>query len=247
MSLDVAAIVFSLLFSGLESTVTKLAAGIDELKLNSFQSASADLRDEGLSEDEWSLLGTDAATLDQEEVVLNDTVVREASQRSDGLLGEISGGHGVVLATFVSDTSADSVHLLVDLSSVMVTHLTTSGDGELNLGRMPSTDTTNSSQTSMGLSWQSSDTESVCDAFVTLTLSDTDDINHLVLVEDVGDADFLLEVVISEFDLVFDGTTVDLDFNEVSLLLSEVDEVLLGVDQDSDNGAIGVRVRGCLG
>jgi len=218
--------------------VTELAAGINELKINDFQSVSVSLRKKGLSEDEWSLLWSDAATLDEEEIVLDDTVVWETSQRSDGLFSQIGSSAGVVLSTFVSDTSTNSVYLLVDFSSVVVTVLTGSGNSPHNLSRMPSTDTSDSSETSVGLSWQSSDTESVSNTFVSATLGDTNDVDHFVITEDGSDSDFLFEVLVGEVDLLGDGASVDLDFEEVGLLLSQGQKVVLGVDKDSDNSAV---------
>jgi len=218
--------------------VTELTGGIDELKVNFFQSGSSNLGNEGLSEGEDSLLRTDAATLDEEEIILDDTVVGETTQRSDGLFGKISTSTGVVLSAFVSDTLSDSVYLLVDFGSVMVTVLTRSGNGPGDLSRMPSTDATDSSKTSVSLSGESLGSESVGGTFVTSTLSDTDNIDHFVLLEDVINAELLFEVGVSPVDLGRDITTVDLNFLEVSLLLSKVEEVHLGVDEDSDDGAV---------
>jgi len=225
-------------FSSLESTVTHLGGGIDELKVDLFKSSSANLGNQTLSQDKGSLLGTDTATLDEDEVLLDDTVVGEATQRSDGLFGQISSSGSVVSTTFVLNTDTDSVDLLVHFSSVMVTQLTGSGDGESYSGRMPSSDTTDLSETSMGLSGESLGTESGSDTFVTLTLGNTENVNHFILVDDLGDSDFLFEVLSGEIDLLGDGTTVNLDFKNVSLLLSKVKLIELGVDDNSDNLAV---------
>jgi len=218
--------------------VTDLTGGIDEFKVDLFKGGSANLRNQRLSQDEGSLLGTDTATLDEDEVLLDDTVVGEATQRSDGLFGQIVNSGSVVNTTFISDTNTDSVDFLVHIGSVVITQLTGSSDGESNSGRMPSTDTTDSSKTSMGLSGKSLGSESLSDTRVTLTLGNTEDINHFVLVEDLGDSDFLFEVRLGEVDLLGDGTTVDLDFEDVSLLLSKVELIHLGVDDNSDNLAV---------
>lgn len=222
-------------FSSLESTVTHLGGGIDELKVDLFKSSSTNLGNQTLSQDEGSLLGTNTATLDEDEIFSDDTVVRETTQRSDGLFGQISSSRGVVSTTFVLDTNTDSVDLLVHFSSVVVTQLTSSGNGESYSGRMPSSDTSDLSETSMGLSGKSLGSESGGDTFVTLTLSNTEDINHFVLVDDLGDSDFLFKVLLSEVNLLSDGTTVNLDFEDVSLLLSKVELIHLSVDDDSDD------------
>jgi len=139
-------------FSSLESTVTDLGGSIDELKVDLFKSSSADLRNQALSNNKGSLLGSNAATLDENIILLDDTVVRETTQRSDGFFSQIVSSGSVVSTTFVLDTNTDSIDFLVHFSSVVVTQLTGSSDGESNSGRMPSTDTSDSSETSMGLS-----------------------------------------------------------------------------------------------
>jgi hypothetical protein len=222
-------------FSSLESTVTDLGGGIDELKVDLFKGSSGNLGNQRLSKDEGSLLGADAATLDEDEVFSDDTVMGETTQRSDGLFGQISSSGSVVSTTFVLNTNTDSVDLLVHFGSMMVTQLTGSGDGESYSGRMPSTDTTDLSETSMGLSGESLGTESGGDTFVTLTLGNTQNVNHFVLVDNLGNSDFLFEVLSGEIDLLGDSTTVNLDFEDVSLLLSDVDLIQLGVDDNSDN------------
>jgi len=74
-------------FDSLESTVTDLGSGIDELKVDLFKSSSGDLGNQTLSQDKGSLLGTDTATLDEDEIFSDDTVVGETTQRSNILLG----------------------------------------------------------------------------------------------------------------------------------------------------------------
>ena len=49
---------------------------------------------------------------------------------------------------------------------------------------VPGTDASNLTQTSVGLTRQASDAPTGDNAFITFTLSDGDDVNHLVLLED---------------------------------------------------------------
>lgn len=218
--------------------MTKLGGGIDELEVDLFEGSSGDLREQALSEDEGSLLGADTATLDQDEVFIDNTVVGETTEGSDVLFSQIVGSGGVVGLFVISDTLTDSVDFLVHFGSVVITSLTSSGNLESNSGRMPSTDTTDLSETSMGLSGESLGAESGSDTFVTLTLGNTEDIDHFVLVEDLGNSDFLFEVLSGEIDLLGDGTTVDLDFEDMSSLLSKVELVQLSVNDNSDNLAV---------
>jgi len=215
--------------------VTNLGGGIDELEVDLFKGSSGDLREQALSDDASSLLGADGATLNEDEVFVNDTVVGETTQGSDVLFGQIVGSGGVVGLFVVSDTDTDSVDFLVHFGSVVITALTSSGNLESNSGRMPSTDTTDLSETSMGLSGESLGTESGSNTFVTFTLGDTEDIDHFILVEDLGNSDFLFEVLSGEINLLGDSTTVDLDFEDMSSLLSKVKLVQLSVNDNSDN------------
>jgi len=63
-------------------------------------------------------------------------------------------------------------------------------------------------------------------------------VDHFVLVDDLGNSDFLFEVLSGEVDLLSDVTTVNLDFKNVSLLLSKVELIQLSVDDDSDDLAV---------
>jgi hypothetical protein len=218
--------------------VTQFGGGIDELEVDLFEGSSRDLREQALSEDDSSLLGADTATLDQDEIFIDNTVVGETTEGSDVLFGQIVGSGGVVGLFVISDTDTDSVDFLVHFGSVVITSLTSSGNLESNSGRMPSTDTTDLSETSMGLSGESLGAESGSDTFVTLTLGNTEDIDHFVLVEDLGNSDFLFEVLSGEINLLGDSTTVDLDFEDMSSLLSKVELVQLGVDNNSDDLAV---------
>jgi hypothetical protein len=120
--------------------------------------------------------------------------------------------------------------------------LTSSGDAVSDSSWMPASDTTDSSETSVGLSWQSLGSPSGGCTFESLTLGDTDDVEHFVLLEDLADFDFLFKVGSGEIDFLSNGfTTVDLDFEDVSLLLSEVKEIELSVDDDSDDLAKKMR------
>ena len=72
---------------------------------------------ERLAEGDYALLGARDGTLEHQVVVLDDTVVGEATHRRDGLLGDVGVGRGVTLV--VSGT--DTVDLLVELRTVVVT------------------------------------------------------------------------------------------------------------------------------
>lgn len=226
-----------LLLEGLELAVTHLGGGIDELNLNLLGGGVLGLSEVALSQDDGSLAGTHDATLHHDEVLVDDTVVGEAAKRSDVLVDGVGLGGGVVLGS-ADDTSADSVDLLVELSSAVVAELTGTGDGPLDGSGMPSTDTTDLAETSVGLAGQAGHTESLDDTGGSLTAGHTDGVDHLVLVEDLTDGDLTLELGDSPLDLLGDVATVDLDLEEVSLALSEVELGELGGGEDADDLAV---------
>jgi len=185
-----------------------------------------------------SLSWSHDGTLDKEEIVVDDTVMWETTEWGDVLDMWIVLGRGIVVNT-TEGTSSDLVYLLVKLCSVVVTQVTDSSNSPLNSRWMPSTDTSNLSETSMSLSWKSGNLESLDNTLSSLTSGNGNGINHLILVENISDLDVLLEVVDGPLNLILNLATVDLDFHNVSFLLSEVP--LLGNvsgAKNSDNRAV---------
>lgn len=90
----------------------------------------------------------------------------------------------------------------------------------------------------MRLSGKLLGTPSSSDTSVSVTLGNSNDIDHLVLLEDGADVNRLLEKTVTEFDLVGDGATVDLDFHQVCLLLLQWRLGDLCVGEDADDCAV---------
>jgi len=81
-----------------------------------------------------------------------------------------------------------------------------------------------------------SDTPSFNDTSKSVTFSDTDNINDFVLSENLIDSDLFFKESISEVDFVSDFSSVDLDFENVVFLLSQIGhQVVLSVGNNSDN------------
>merc|ERR1719422_2933189 len=89
----------------------------------------------------------------------------------------------------------------------MVSLLTSSWNGELDSAWMPSSNTGNLSQTFVGLPWQLLGVPSAGNALETMTLGYPNDVNHLILVEDGGHRDLLLEVVPGKLNLIGNGSS----------------------------------------
>merc|ERR1711972_385021 len=139
---------------GLEPSVTKLGGGVDELEVDLLQSSLLGVGQERLTQSQQPLLGSNAATLDHQEVLLDLSVMREATHGVDRLVRQIVVGAGVVLdqlSVLHLETLGQPVDLLVDLSPVVVALLTGPGHGGLDPAGMPGSDTSDLPQTLVGL------------------------------------------------------------------------------------------------
>ena len=220
-----------LLLDSLETAVTIFGRGVDELDVEGLQVRSLVGGDETLSEGDRSLSRTGHAALDHQPVLVDLSVVREAAHRGDALLREICVSGGGVDVSLLADAK-DS---LVDLGTVVITLLTSAGYCVTHTSRVPSTDTGDLTETSVGLTRQASDAPTTDDTGKTVTAGSGADVDDLALREELGDLDFLLEKSLSEFNLGGDITSVDLDLEKVRNLCSELDLANLGVGKHSDN------------
>ena len=154
--------------------------------------------------------------------------------RCDGLLVRIELSRSITLIS----TLANTVNLVVDRSTMMITILTSTSNSPLDVGRMPGTNTSDLSETLVCLSWKLLGSPSACNTGETVTLGDSDNINNLILLEDRVDANWLLEETVSEGNLVSNATSVDLNLHQMSLLLLKRSEADLGVGENTDNSAV---------
>jgi len=248
LSLDVLSLLLewaherALLVQGLEATVSNLGRGVDEFQFDLLHVLALVVGDEWASKHNRALPASHARALDDEELVLDFTIVGKSSKRGDGLLGEISGGAGLVLDDFLAldlgVSLSDTVDLFVDLDSVVVTLLTSARDGVANAGWMPSTDTGNLSETSMRLSGELLGAPSRGHTLASMTLGNSDAVNVLVLFEHGSHRDWLLKQSSGKVDLVGYISSVDLELENVSLLLLQWEALHLGMSNESDNGAV---------
>ena len=162
--------------------------------------------------------------------------MREATHGSDVLLSQVMISHGTV--SLLLEGLADAVDLLVDLSAVVVAELTSTRNRERDTGGVPSANTGDLSATSVGLATQHLYAPTLDNTSVTLTLGDTDAVKHLILGEDGGDGNFLLKHVEAEADLVSDGSTVDLNIDDVGSLLASAGLADLSVADGADRRAV---------
>mmetsp|Transcript_11509 Transcript_11509/g.20409 ORF Transcript_11509/g.20409 Transcript_11509/m.20409 type:complete len:340 (-) Transcript_11509:325-1344(-) len=225
----------SLLLAGLEATVTELGGGIDELELDLLQGIAAGLGDQAAAQSDSALLATWHGALDHEEVLLDHTILHKATHGSDVLLGHIK-----VCGCAVAGLAllAYPVDLLVDLRAMEEAHLSGAGNSPLDTSRVPRTNASHLTQTTMGLARQTGHTPALHHTLSTVTLGDSNGVDHLVALEDGVNRHLLLEQAVGEVDLLGDVTTVDLNLHEVSLLLAEAQLLDLGVSQHTDDNRV---------
>ena len=96
--------------------MTNLGGGVNELDVELLGLPGLGGWEDGLTEHNWSLLGSSNTSLDEHEVLVDLSVVRESSQWSDVLLNGIGSSGSVVLGS-TNCTGSNSVHLLVKLGS----------------------------------------------------------------------------------------------------------------------------------
>jgi hypothetical protein len=169
-----------LLGEGLESSVSVLGRGVDEFDIEFLGHPGLGGGEDGLSEDERSLASTNDSTLDEDEIFIDNTVVRESTDRGDVLLNGISLAHSVG-GLSSAGTGTDSVDFLVHLSSRVVTQLSASSNSPLDCSGMPGSDTSDLTETSVRFTLQSFDSVSLDDTGHTVTASDSDGVNDLVV------------------------------------------------------------------
>lgn len=227
---------------GLVATMTEFGRSVDELESDLFVCRTRGLWLAGLAKGENTLLGTDSATLDEDEVLLDFTIVWETTQWCDSLFSWIGFCCGIevgCLALSFLNTTGDAVDLLVHLGTVVVTILTCAGNREEHSGWVPGTNTGDLAKTLVCLSWELLSSPSVGDTFVSVTLGDTGNVDHFRFRKDLLDGNSLFHIVLCECNLISDRSTIKLDFHDVCLLLAEVLELInLGVGDDTNNLAV---------
>lgn len=133
---------------------------------------------------------------------------------------------------------AESVDFFVDLSTVVVSFLTSTSNGELHTTWMPCTNTGNLAQTLVRLPGQFLRVPTAGHTLESTTFSYTYNVDHLVLVKNLLDCNWLFKVLPGEVDFLRDSATIELDFHDVGLLLALLHQAGLRVDKNSDNRAV---------
>ena len=161
--------------------------------------------------------------------------MREATHGGDLLGGEIEFGGSVARISVKTNT----VDLLVHFSAVVVSVLTGTWDGEADASWMPCTDTGDLAETLVSLAGELASAPSGSDTFEAMALGDTDDVNVLVLFKDRGHWNLLFKMCVSPVNLLGSRrATVDLNFHQMGLLLTNSGLADLSVCKDTDEGGV---------
>ena len=79
--------------------------------------------------------------------------------------------------------------------------------------------------------------------FESFSLGNTNDVNHFILCKGALDWNFFLKKFTGKLHLIRNGTTIDLDFHNVCLLLAPSQNGLLSMENSTDNLAIFFDLR----
>lgn len=221
--------------------MTHLAAGVNEVQINLLEGNTLCLDQQGLPEADHPFLGSSTTTFDHDEVLVDLTIVGEATHWGDCLLSEVILRGSIILhhlSILCVDTLTNAVDLLVHLSAMMVALLTSSGNCELDTARMPGTNTSNLAQTLVSLAGQLLGVPTRGHALNSFSLCNTNNIHHLILIEDICNRNLLFKVGNCPINLVSDSSTIQLDFHNVSFLLPLLQNLDLGVCNDANSTAV---------
>jgi len=221
-----------LLLGSLEPSVSKLGGSIDELDIDGLQVLPGRMLHQRLTQNQGTLLNSNNGSLHHHPVLADQSVVNESSHGVDALLGQIGLGLTAVVVSLLSNT----VNLLVHFGTVEVSVLTGTGNSVTDTGRVPRSNTGNLTETTMGLTGKTSNSPTGGDTFISTTLGNSNNIDKLVLGENRVNSHLLLEKRLGKINLGLGiGSSVNLDFHDVSLLHTEVKLLHLRVGDDTND------------
>merc|ERR1711953_1666709 len=103
---------------------------------------------------------------------------------------------------------------------------------------MPGTNTSDFAKTFVGLSREFLCVPTRGRTFESFSLGNTNDVDHFILCKGALDWNFFLKKFTGKLHLIRNGTTIDLDFHNVCLLLAPSQNGLLSMKNSTDNLAI---------
>jgi len=112
--------------------VSNLGCGIDQFQVDLLHIFPLVVGDEWCPKNDWAFAASHARTFDDQELVLDLTIMGKSSEWGDWFDGAVGFSRSLIFDGFLTFgfgvSFSDSVDFLVDLDTVMVTFLTTSGN-----------------------------------------------------------------------------------------------------------------------
>src|SRR5437016_8509412 len=115
---------------------------------------------------------------------------------------------------------------------MMIAVLTSSCNSPLDVRWMPGTNAGDFPQPFMCLSRQLLGSPSTCDTLETMAFGDSNAVNHLILLKDCVNLNWLFEESVTEIYLLRNSAAVHLDLHEMSFFLLERSFADLGMGED---------------
>lgn len=188
-----------------------------------------------------TLLDADGAALDHDPVLRHDTIVGEPAHGRDCLFRYVKAGGPARRDLLLCSHAID---LLVELGSVVISVLTGTRDRVHDTAWMPGTDTgnlnvvrrararTHLSQTLVCLSGELLGSPSGGNTLESVTLCDSNGVNHFILFKDRVDSDLLFKVVAGPVDLFLDRAAVQLDLHHMCLQDVSLYNICVGYEKE---------------
>lgn len=95
--------------------MTHLRRGVDELEVDLFQRGALGVHQQRLTEGNDTALGSNAAALDHQEIVIDLTIEWETTHRSDGLVRQIVLGGSAVLNDLIKSNEKETIMISYDI------------------------------------------------------------------------------------------------------------------------------------
>ena len=191
-----------------------------------------------LSQGGKPLLKSNAATLQHDEILFHLPLVRESTHGCNSLISQIIICGCAILNELHVILGTLPVDPFIDLSLVVASLLTNSWYGELEPARTPGFNASKLSQTLVSLPWQFLSVPLASRALEPVTVGHFNDINHFILNKDSANRNFFLKVFPSKVDLISNGSAIQLNLHDMSLLLPVSEDLHLNVHDRADGSAI---------
>lgn len=107
--------------------MAQLGSCIDKFEIHFFEVLTRSLNEPRFPKEKESLFGSNAASLENNKIISDDTIMRETTHGSNIFFSQIGFG-GSIIFSAVSFTLTNSIDFLVEFGSVEVSRLSSAGN-----------------------------------------------------------------------------------------------------------------------